>query len=44
MTIEDVKNLLGKDVEGISDDQLQKEIEAAELLKNIYFNLKEKDK
>ncbi len=44
MTIEEARKLLGLEVENISDEQLQKEIDTADLLKNIHFDLSTKEK
>lgn len=37
LTITQAKKILGKAAEGISDEQLEQDIRAAELLKNLYF-------
>ncbi len=39
MTIDEAKKILGDDCSNVSDEVLQKEIETAELLKNIFFTL-----
>lgn len=38
MTIAQTKKILGKLAENISDEQIKKEIEVAELLMRIYFS------
>ena len=38
ITIKQARKILGKLSENISDDELEKEIKVAELLKIIYFN------
>jgi hypothetical protein len=42
MTTEEARKLLGDEVDGISDEVFEKEIETAILLKNIFFNLKKR--
>lgn len=42
MTTEEARKMLGKDAKGVSDEQIQKEIKAAELFKNIFFNLQKR--
>ena len=39
MTISQARKILGKDAQGISDEQLQVDIDAADLLKEILFSL-----
>ncbi len=46
LTLKSARKVLGKAAQGVSDDQLQKEIEAATLLKDFFFDtyLKERKK
>ncbi len=37
MTIKQAKKILGKLAKGISDEELKKDIETAELLKNLFY-------
>jgi hypothetical protein len=39
MTTEEARKILGDESTNVSDEDLQKEIEAAELLKNIFFSM-----
>jgi hypothetical protein len=39
MTTKEARKLLGKEAKGVSDVLLEKEIEAAELFKNLFFEL-----
>ncbi len=38
MTIDEARKFLGKAAKNISDEELEKEIKVAELLKTLYFN------
>lgn len=38
MTIDEVKAVIGEDVGGAVDEQMEKNIEAAEFLKDIFFD------
>lgn len=37
LTVKKARRFLGKDAKGISDEELEKDIEIAELLKNLFF-------
>jgi hypothetical protein len=39
MTIKQARTILGKEAEGISNEEIQRDIEAAELLKNLFFEM-----
>jgi|GEM_PF-1566589 len=39
MTINEARKILGKDSQGLSDEEILRDIEAAELLKNLFFAL-----
>ncbi len=39
ITLKQARKLLGKIAENISDEELEKDIKTAELLKAIYFNI-----
>lgn len=39
MTIQEARDILKDDAEGLSDEQIQEEIETATLFKNIFFEL-----
>ena len=39
MTIKEARKILGKQAQGVSDEMLEKDIEIAELLKNLFFNM-----
>ncbi len=44
MTIKEARDLLKDEAVGVSDEEIEKEIETASLFKNIFFNLqKEKN-
>lgn len=38
LTINQARRFLGKNAKGISDEELEKDIEIAELLKNLFFS------
>lgn len=40
MTIKQARKLLGKMADSVSDEELKKEIETANLLKEFYFNFR----
>ncbi len=42
MDIKEAKKILGSEADGISNEQLEKEIDTANLLKNIFFSLQKK--
>lgn len=44
MTIKQARKLLGKDAQIVSDEELEKEIETARILKELYFNLNARNK
>lgn len=39
LKVSNARKILGKSAKGISDEQLEKDIEIAELLKNLFFDL-----
>jgi len=39
MTIKQARKILGKQSRGVSDKELQRDIEVAELLKSLFFNM-----
>lgn len=44
LTLKNARKVLGKSANGVSDEQLQKEIDAATLLKDFFFDSYLKDK
>ena len=42
--IDDAREILGDDSNGVSDDQLKREIEAAKFFKDIFFDFLKKGK
>lgn len=44
MTLDEARKILGYDATNVTDEVLQKEIETAELLKNIFFTFLHKGK
>lgn len=39
MTINEARKILGKDGNGLSDAEIQRDIDAAELYKNLFFTM-----
>jgi len=44
MTIEQARKLLGKEAENLSDEELQRDIDVATMLKDLFFDQLVKDR